>query len=205
MNNWRFAVAIGLLMASLNATGSELGYRHLEGGYAQLNLDTNAGGFDSDIRGFYIGGSTELVNSLHLFGTYISGHDTVDVSVPGIGMFDARLNINQYKIGVGFHHALSERADLVTDASYLATEADLEGIVDADSGHNRFSVGVRGLLSERIDGWLTAHYTIGDIYDGALSAGFGGQLSLSEDWGLTVDAELGNAISQITIGARVRF
>lgn len=203
--------ALALAFAPLAATASELGYRYIEGGYAQLNQEAaiDGGGSlaqidDIEAGGLYIAGSTELVASLHLFGGYKSGSDEVSVTIPGFGSVSSDIDLNQFHVGLGYHHPLSDRADLVTEVSYLSTEVDVEGD-DADGEDVRIAVGVRGLLAARVEGWVKGHYTDGDAYDGAFSASLGGQLKLTPIWGLTGEVEVGDSASVITFGARASF
>jgi hypothetical protein len=86
------------------------------------------------------------------------------------------IDLSQFNAGIGYHYGLSDRADLVTELSYVRTDVDVEGdSMSADDA--RIALGVRGLLADSFEGWVKGNYTDGDAYDGEFSATVGGQFS----------------------------
>jgi hypothetical protein len=159
---------------------------------------------DIEAGGFYINGSAAIGESFHVFGGYRAGSDDVTVTVPGFGSGTTDIDLNQLTAGVGYHHGLSDRADLVTELSYLHTEAEVEG--DSTDGDDaRIAVGIRGLLADSFEGWAKGNYTDGDVYDGEFSATVGAQFKFNKTWGMTGEAEFGDSSSQYTIGVRASF
>jgi Ax21 family sulfation-dependent quorum factor len=210
----KFAVlAIALAAAPFAASAGGVSYNYIEGGYAQLNQelpDVDLGGGmvahidDIEAGGFYVSGSVALGESFHLFGGYRAGNDDVTVTVPGFGSGSSDIDLNQFNAGVGYHYGLSDRADLVTELSYVRTDVDAEGeSMSADDA--RIAVGVRGLLADSFEGWVKGNYTDGDAYDGEFSATVGGQFKFNPTWGITGEAEFGDSTSQYTIGVRASF
>ena len=206
------ALALALAIAPFAASADEISYTYLEGGYAQLNQDgAEADGFEVDdieAAGFFVGGSAALGDTFHVFGGYRSGNDDVGVSAFGVHLGDVDTDLSQFNIGLGYHHGISERTDLVTEVSYISTEIDAEdqGEASSDDGDDfRVSVGVRHMLADSFEGWIKGHYTDGDFYDGAFSASVGGQFKFNQTWGVVGEIEAGDDTSVFLIGARASF
>jgi hypothetical protein len=201
------ALALALAIAPFAASADEISYTYVEGGYAQLNLDGEQdAGFDIDdieAAGFFVGGSAALGETFHVFGGYRAGSDDVRVTVLGVGdEFDT--DLSQFNLGLGYHHSISDRTDLVTEISYINTDIEIEGeSEDGDDG--RVSVGVRHMLADSFEGWIKGHYTDGDFYDGSFSASIGGQFKLNPTWGAVGEFEIGDDQSLFMIGARASF
>ena len=95
--------ALTLLAAlPLAATAAEgVSYNYVEGGYAGTETD----GGDAD--GFAINGSGAIAPNFHLFGGY--SNQEID---------DSNIDFDQWRVGVGYNHEVSPRADLVTRVAY---------------------------------------------------------------------------------------
>lgn len=208
----QLALALALAVAPLAASAGEISYSYIEGGYAQLNQelpDVAVGGAvarvdDIEAAGFFVAGSAELGDTFHLFGGYKSGSDDVRVTVLGLGSGSADTDMSQLHLGLGYHHGLSARADLLTEISYLNTEVDVEG--DSNDGDDtRLAIGVRGLLADSFEGWIKGHYTDGDVYDGEFGASLGAQYKFSPTWGISGEAEFVDESSLFTVGLRASF
>lgn len=211
----QLVLAVALAIAPFAASAAELSYSYIEGGYAQLNQelpDVDLGGGmvaqidDIKASGFQVSGSVEMGPSFYLFGGYKLGNDDVNVDVPGIGSGSVDIDLTQFNAGLGYHHGLSDRTDLITELSFIRTEADADGedgSIDADDA--RIAVGVRGLMADNVEGWVKANYTDGDAYDGEFSATVGVQFKFNQTWGLVGEAEFGDSSSQFMVGARASF
>ncbi|MFC3551882.1 outer membrane beta-barrel protein [Lysobacter cavernae] len=208
----QLGLALALAVAPLAASAGEISYSYIEGGYAQLNQKLPDVAVDGDLAriddieagGFFIAGSAELGESFHLFGGYKSGSDDVGVTILGIGGGSADVDMSQLNLGLGYHHGLSERADLLTEISYLGTEVDVEG-ENNEGDDARLAIGVRGLLADSLEGWIKGHYTDGDVYDGEFGATVGAQYKFSPAWGISGEAELVDDTSLFTVGLRASF
>lgn len=211
----QLVLALALAVAPIASSASELSYSYIEAGYAQLNQelpDVDLGGGmvaqidDVEAGGFQVSGSVEVGPSFYLFGGYKAGNDDVTVNIPGIGSGGADIDLAQFNAGVGYHHSLSDRADLITELSYIGTDADADdedASTDADDA--RIAVGVRGLMTDSFEGWVKANYTDGDAYDGEFSATVGAQFKFNPTWGIVGEAEFGDSSSQYLLGVRASF
>lgn len=208
----QLALALALAIAPFAASAGELSYTFVEAGAAQLNFelpnDSDAQFDDVEASGFYLDGSVELGESLYLFGGYASGNDDVSVTIPGVGSATADLDLSQYNVGFGFHHGLSDRADLIAELSYVNSEVKSNG-TDEHADDGRIAVGVRGLLADSFEGWVKGSYTDGladnGAYDGEFGAIVGAQFKINQTWGITAEAEYGDTASLYTIGVRASF
>lgn len=190
----QLALAIALAAASFGTIAGELSYSWVDGGYSRTNLDFD--GTDVDFDGFALRGSAELGQSFHVFGGYSSATNDD---------FGTDIDLDQSQVGVGFHHALSERADFIAEVSYLNVEAKVAGFSEDDEAY-RGSIGVRGLLAENFEGLVKANYSdAGDAQDGEFSGTVGAQFKFNPTWGLVGEVELGQDVTQYLFGVRASF
>jgi len=208
----QLALALALAAAPVAAFAGGHSYTYIEAGYVQLDQELPAPpGFEIDdieAGGFYLAGSAEIAPSIHVFGAYRDGDDDVGISVPlGGEVASARVDMSQSVLGVGWHHELRERTDLVAELSWLSTEIDVkndeEGAVDGDDV--RLAVGVRYLIANNVEVWVKGNYTDGDLYEGAFSASAGVQYKLTRTWGLVAEAEGGGDTAMFGVGVRASF
>ncbi|MBU8977233.1 porin family protein [Lysobacter sp. MMG2] len=207
------ALALALAVAPTAALADGHSYTYLEAGYAQLEQELpGLDGFEvEDIKagGFFIGGSAAVSPSLHVFGAYRKGDDDdLVVSAPVVGPIgSASIDMSQAVLGMGYHHGLSERTDLVAELSWLNTEIDVKGDDEgAQKGDDvRAAVGVRHNIANNVEVWIKGNYTDGDVYDGAFSASAGLQYKLTSTWGLVAEAEGGGDSAMFAVGARASF
>jgi hypothetical protein len=208
----QLVLALALAAAPFAAFADGHSYTYLEAGYAQLDQELpGAEGFkieDIEAGGFFLAGSAALSPSLHVFGAYRGGDDDVGVSAPMVGEIGrASVDMSQAVLGLGYHHGLNARTDLVAELSWLSTEIDVKG--DEESGQDgddvRAAVGVRHLIADNVEVWIKGNYTDGDVYDGAFSASFGLQYKLTPTWGLVGEAEGGGDTSMFAVGVRASF
>lgn len=209
----QLALALALAAAPIAAFANGHSYTYIEAGYVQLDQELPAPpGFEIDdieAGGFYLAGSAEIAPSIHVFGAYRDGDDDVGLSLPmgGGEVASARVDMSQGVLGVGWHHDLRERTDLVAELSWLSTKIDVkndeEGPEEADDV--RVAVGVRHLIADNVELWVKGNYTDGDLYDGAFSASAGIQYKLTRTWGLVAEAEGGGDTAMFGVGVRASF
>ena len=206
----QLVLALALAAAPFAASAGGHSYTYLEGGYAQLNQDLPQDELfdvdDIEAGGFFVGGSAALGDTFYLFGSYRAGDDDIGVSSPVLGdLGSAGIDMTQFNIGLGYHHSLSQRTDLLTEVSFLSTEIEVDDAGDQDGDDFRVAVGVRHLMADAVDVWAKGNYTDGDVYDGTFSATFGMQYKFTPIWGVVGEVELGDEFSQVTAGVRASF
>ena len=208
----QLALAVALAAAPFAALAGGHSYTYIEAGYARLDQELpSPAGFDVDdieAGGFYLAGSVAVAPSVHVFGAYRDGDDDVGISLPSGGeIASAGVDMSQGVLGVGWHHDLRERTDLVAELSWLSTKIDVE---DDQEGANdgddvRAAVGVRHLIADNVELWVKGNYTDGDVYDGAFSTSAGLQYKLTRNWGLVAEAEGGGDTAMFGVGVRASF
>lgn len=192
-----FALAVLLAAASFAASAGELSYSYIEGGYANVEIDTgDALAGDVDFDGFQIRGSAAVSESFYLHGGY--GNVTNDEA--GVD-----IDFSEIQIGVGYRHGLSDRADLITELSYIKQEIDFDGFGSVDADGGRISVGVRGLMADNFEGYVKGSYTDGGDFDGEFSGVVGAQFKFNQTWGLVGEVEAGEDLTKLMVGVRASF
>lgn len=136
----RSLLALSLLAAlPFAATAAEgVSYNHVQGGYVATNGNGNA-----DADGFGIDGSVAVHPNFHLFGGY--NQQEID---------NTNIDVDQWKLGVGYNYEISPKADLVTRIAYEKYDAGSGFDFDGYSAE----VGVRGALGTKVEGYAMAGY-----------------------------------------------
>ena len=110
------------------------------------------------------------------------------------------LDIKSNELGVGYHHALNAKTDLIGELAYRNADTgnlNIDGL--------RTSVGVRGALADRFEGFVKANYYDLSDYSGDFTGTVGGQYKFTDTWGATAEAELGNGDQAYLVGVRASF
>lgn len=189
------AILLAAATALPVAQASELSYSYLEGGYARTNLD-----HFPDADGWQIGGSAALGSRFHMFGSYSQQDLTINVLLPPSTLARVDVDADIWSIGFGYHHALSDRSDLVVRIAHEELDIDL---FEAEA--TSVEVGVRGLLTDRFEGWAMAGYADVSDRSGDGYARLGGQFKFNPSWGLVADAKISDGDSQVFFGPRLTF
>jgi hypothetical protein len=82
---------------------------------------------------------------------------------------------------------------------YTVTERDIS------TSSSKFSVGVRGSLTDQVEGWAKGGFISGDDPEGGFSATFGGQYKLGRTWGVVGELEAAESWTQFRLGVRASF
>ena len=191
------ALAVALAIAPFAASADGLDYTYVEGGYANVEIDTgDALVGDLDFDGVQIRGSAAISESFYLLGGYgnVSNDD-----------YSMDVDFSELQFGLGYRHGLSDRADLVTEVSYLRQEIDFDGFGSEDASGGRVSVGVRGLLADNFEGYVKGSYTDGGDFDGDFSGTIGAQFKFTPVWGVVGEIEAGDDVSKSLVGVRASF
>lgn len=180
-----------------------LSYSYIEVGYAHVDLDDiEVDGHSQDVgfNGGFLRGSVELGEFFYLFGGYVSASDDD---------FGADIDFDQLQVGVGYRFGLSEHVDLLSEISYLEEEIDISGHDTEEEDGYRASVGVRGLLTDRLEGFVKANYTRlqADGHDAETS--FGGTVAaeflLNHTWRLVAEVGASEGVTEYAVGVRAAF
>ena len=214
----RFALAALLAVAPFAASAQVLSYSYVEGGYDQATVDEEFGD-ETEVDGAYVGGSFEISSSFHLFGRYakLSGEEH-RASLSGGHAYDTDFETGE--LGLGYRHGLGDQLDLIAELSLLnqriettRTTTPFFGDIapyivterDVSSNASRFSVGLRGLMDHRLEGWAKGGYLGGGDIDGGYSATLGGLIKFGRTWGVVGELEFAESWNQYRLGVRASF
>lgn len=180
----RSLIALSLLAALPFAASAAEGvsYNYVEGGYVASNLD---GVPDAD--GFGVRGSVAFHPNFHVFGDY--SNQELD---------DSNIDVDQWRVGVGYNHEISPRADLLTRIAY--EKVDLGSLGDADGWS--VEAGARGALTRNFEGYALAGYEDGDQVDGDFYGRLGATVKFNPNWGLNGDVKFADGDTQWFVGPR---
>ena len=101
------ALALAAIVPFAAQADDKLSYTYVEGTY----LNTQADG-DIDADGFGVRGSFEFGDS----GFYgLGGYNMVEID-------DVNVDVDNYEIGVGYGHGLSDNLDLISELAYINSD-----------------------------------------------------------------------------------
>lgn len=183
-------LAAALLLGS-GAGAAELDYNYLELRYIDTELDV--GPVDVDGDGFQIGGSLELAQSVHAFGSFSS----LD--------FGAGIDLRAFEIGAGYALPLQNGADLVGRLSYIDGKIDGPGSGDEDNNGFGFSAGLRNMFTPQFEGRAFIKYVDLDETGDETSIELAGDYFVNDQLALGASLELGDDVTTWTLGGRWYF
>lgn len=187
----RYIAAVSALAIAAPVFADGVSYNYIEGSYERVEFDDDfSGDFDGD--GFGIGGSFALNDQWHLF----AGYSTADL--------DFDVDLDQLRLGGGFHMPISNNVDFVAEFSYVRLDASTSfGSVD-DDGFG-LSIGARGMAADRLElaGWLD-YVELDDSGDDTSIRGEA-WYNFTETFALGFSASSGDDVTQYGIGGRVYF
>lgn len=189
-----FALALAAALPLSAQAATELKYNFVELDYGRTTIDDNNA--DVDFDGFGVKGSVKVAEPVYLFGSYQQGSDD---------LLGVDLDAETYQVGVGFRHAISDKADFIGELSYLNQTIDVGNFASVDADGGKISGGVRGLLADNFEGYVKANYIDGGDFDGDFTGTLGAQVMFNETWGLTGEAEFGSDQQTYMIGVRASF
>ncbi len=187
----RQIAAVSALAFAAPALADGPSYNYIEGGYQRVEFDDDfSGDFDGD--GFGIGGSFALNDQWHLFADY----STADL--------DFDVDLDQLRLGGGFHTGLTNNVDFVAEFSYVRFDASAGGFSVDDDGFG-LSLGMRGMAADRLElaGWVD--YI--DLDDSGDDTSLRGEAwyKFTENFALGFTASAGDDVTTYGIGGRVFF
>lgn len=195
-----FALILPAVVHAEDAAHAEgLSYSYIEGGYARVDFDAGSGG-DIQFDGHFLRGSVELGEFFYLFGGLLSA---------GNNDFGADLDFDQRQVGLGYRLGLSDHVDLLSEISYLDETVETPGHAPEEADGYRASVGVRGLISDRLEGFVKANYTRLQAHGHDAHASFGGTVAaeflLNHTWRLVGEVAAGEGVTEYGVGVRASF
>jgi Ax21 family sulfation-dependent quorum factor len=171
-----------MVAAPLAASAQGLSYNYVEGGYVATNTD----GGDAD--GFGGNASFAIHPNFHVFGGY--ANQEID---------DSNVDFDQWRLGVGYNHAIAPATDLVTRIAYEKFDASSVG-VEADGWSAE--VGARHAFTANLEGYAMAGYEDGDEFDGDFYGRLGAQVKFNPNWGISGDVKISDGDTQWFVGPR---
>lgn len=180
----RSLLALSLLAALPFAASAAEGvsYNYVQGGYVATNGDGNA-----DADGFGIDGSVAVHPNFHIFGGY--SQQEID---------NTNIDVDQWKLGVGYNYEIAPKADLVTRIAYEKYDAGSGFDFDGYSAE----VGVRGALGTKVEGYAMAGYENLQDLDSNYYGRLGAQVKFNQNWGLNGDVKFADGDTQWFVGPR---
>lgn len=171
----RTLATVVALMVSAAALAETPSYNYIEGYYQRVEIDDDfVPSLDGD--GFGVGGSYEIAENWHVFGGY---------STFGL---DFDVDLKELAIGAGYHADISDAASFYTNLAYIDAEIDVLGLGSIDDNGYGVMVGVRGMVSERLE--LDGNLSYVDLGDGSDGTAFGASAlyALSDSFSLGLTA-----------------
>lgn len=189
----RIALLVFLSLFSFTAAAQQggLSYNYLQGSFGQIEVDDSTVDVDGD--GLGISALFAIDADFHLFGEY----QTSDL--------DFGVDLNTLELGVGYHTDMSPNLDVVAHLGYFNVEIDAPGLSSLDDGGLLFGIGLRGRISSAVELYGGLDYVDFDDSDGETRANAGLMLSLTDKFGLGVEANLWDDFSIFQLNARLNF
>jgi Ax21 family sulfation-dependent quorum factor len=180
-----FALTLLAALPFAASAAEGVSYNYVQGGYVATNGDSNA-----DANGFGIDGSVAVHPNFHLFGGY--NQQEID---------NTNVNIDQWKLGIGYNYEIAPKADLVTRIAYAKYDAGSALNVNGYSAE----VGVRGALGAKVEGYAMAGYEDFKKLDSNYYGRVGAQVKFNQNWGLSGDVKFADGDIQWFVGPRLTW
>ena len=177
-------LALSLAVPFAASAADGVSYTYVQGGYVSTNTD----GGDAD--GWGLKGSAALNPNFHVFGDF--ANQTID---------DSDIDFDQWRVGVGYNRAVSQRADLVTRVAYEKFDAG----AGADFDGYSVEAGMRAAMTPMLEGYAMAGYEDGDAYDGDFYGRLGAQVKFNPNWGVAADVKIADGDTQWFVGPRLTW
>ncbi len=182
------ALVLAAASAATTATGAELRYDYLEGGYQSVDLDNP--GVDGD--GLFVAGSVLVTQSLFLAADI----DYVD--------FERGVDARSIEIGGGVRLPLAPDLDLVLGGGYVDAEVDTR-FGDFNDDGLFLRGGVRWLLTEQIELNAVLKYVDLDESGDDLGGELGAVIHLQPQLALLAGVEIADDADAVRLGLRYHF
>ena len=188
------ALVLALIPFAASARDSLGSYTYVEGGFKRLSIDSDAAD-TVDFDGVYVRSTVELNDNLTFHGGLaLLRSSDLPVDVDAL----------ELDLGLGYRYNFADNVDLIADATFQRQEFD-DGDDKDVRNNSRIGVGVRGALSNSIEGWVKANYVDGGAYEGDVVGTLGVHVVFNETWGLVGEYDAGGDVSRFNIGVRASF
>lgn len=159
--------------------------------YQRVELDDL--GLNIDGNGLSIGGSFEVGDNWHVFGSYSSTD------------FGLGIDVNELQVGAGYHVLISDNTSFFTDLSLVRAEVDVGILGSVDDDGYGLTIGMRSNVSERFEaeGYLS-YVDLGNGADG-LAVGGAGWYRLSDSFAIGLLVIFDEDVVAYGIGGRYYF
>ena len=170
----RALIALALAAAlplSAQAAASGPTYSYVEGSYQSADF------LDETFDGYALAGSYGF--NEHWYGSVT--YKNVDNGDFDIGLDETTLNL-------GWHTALSDRADFLAELGYVDLGVDLGEFGDESENGYRVAAGFRGLFTPKFEGSIKGRYTdLGSEGGDGFGVGVGAVFHINPTWGITAN------------------
>lgn len=192
--------ALPFAASAQNASG--LNYNYVEGGYVATNLDNNDGDIDAD----GIGGNASfaLSDNFHVFGGF-NRQDSDRFDFLGSRV---KTDVDQWRLGVGYNHAIGQSTDLVARAAYEKFEVgdvtvggQRYAVNDGDDGYSA-EVGVRTAFTSNFEGHAYAGYQDFGSGNDDFYGRVGALVKFNDNWGVSGDVKIADGGTEWFVGPR---
>jgi hypothetical protein len=186
------ALAASAAFVPFLAQAEGLSYSYLDAAYVNTDVDN----FNEDVDGFALRGSYELTNNVFVFAGY------ADQGTSAAG-FD--IDLQTYNLGLGYAWPLGKALDVYGKVGYVSSEADVQGLGNADDDGYSLAVGLRGRAVEQLE--LEGAVSYVDLSD----SGDDTTLDLGARWYFTpqfafgVEGSFGDDANTYGLGVRWNF
>ena len=180
--------AFAVLLAG-GVSAAELSYDYLELRFVDSELDAGVNDIDGD--GIKIGGSYQIADNVHTFGSY----QTLD--------FDG-VDFNAFEIGAGYMTTIAPSTDFVARVAYINGEVET-GIGDIDDSGYSLSAGFRRMLRSDIEARAFINHVDLDESGGETSLELAGDYFFSDQFAAGLSLEFGDDATSWSIGGRYFF
>ena len=182
----------GAVMAALAVPSlalADMNYTNLEVNYLDLEVGD---GFDVNGDGFEFGGSWELNDQFHLFGSWQD--QSLDFGIDG----------RTLELGGGWNHSFSDKLDFVGTLSLVDAELEAAGITASDDGL-ALGGGIRSRLGESFELEAGLKYVDFDESGSDTGISVGGHYYFNDSMALGASLDSNDNADTLRLGFRWEF
>lgn len=181
-----------LLLAVSSPAFADISYNYIDLGAQWVEID-DVVGIDVDGDGFGIGGSFEI------------GEDWFVELAYGQADFDFDIELDQWALGFGYHHAMTDNSDVFATLSYISAEVSASGFGSADDDGFGIAVGIRSYLSDSFELSGALGYVDLDDSGDSTSISLEGLYEFNEVFGLGLGFEFDDDVTTYGVFGRFYF
>lgn len=180
--------AAAVLLAG-GVSAAELSYDYLELRFVDSEIDAGVNDIDGD--GIKIGGSYQIADNVHTFGSY----QTLDFN---------GIDLNAFEIGAGYMTSIAPSTDFVARIAYINGEVET-GIGNVDDSGFSLAAGFRRMLRPDVEARAFINHVDLDESGGETSLELAGDYFFNDQFAAGLSLEFGDDATSWTIGGRYFF